>query len=92
MEEYLQYMKTLRSQMNEVEDQAAKVSVEEHTQIATIQTTETDIKSAKSETKKLKEEIEKMIQAKGQICLQIMEKQRKIASMESDSSTLYQVF
>ncbi|XP_057987406.1 uncharacterized protein LOC110646479 isoform X3 [Hevea brasiliensis] len=90
MEEYLQYMKTLRSQMNDVEDQAAKVSVEEHTQIATIQTMETDLNSAKSETRKLKEDTEKMRQAKGRICLQIMEKQRKIASLEFDLSTLYQ--
>ncbi|KDP31603.1 hypothetical protein JCGZ_14828 [Jatropha curcas] len=90
MEEYLQYMKTLRSQMNDVEDQAAKISVEEHTQIATIQTMETDLKSATSEVKKLKEDTDQMIQAKGQICSQILEKQRKIASLESDSYTLAQ--
>ncbi|EEF40555.1 hypothetical protein RCOM_1329260 [Ricinus communis] len=90
MEDYLQYMKTLRSQMNDVEDQVAKVSVEEQSQIVTIQTLEADLNSAKSETKRLKEDIELMIQAKGQICSQILEKQRKIASLEFDSSTLSQ--
>ena len=47
--------------------------------------------AAKSETKKLKEEIDRMILVKGQIRSQILEKQRKIASLESDSSTLAQV-
>lgn len=32
-----------------------------------------------------------MTMEKGQICAQILEKQRKIASLESDSSTLSQV-
>ncbi|KAK1553603.1 hypothetical protein Q3G72_001024 [Acer saccharum] len=90
MEEYLQYIKTLRSQMNDVEDQAAKISVEEQMQITTIQTMERDLDSAKSETKQLKEDAEKMTKEKGQICSQILEKQRKRASLESDSSTLTQ--
>ncbi|XP_062153905.1 uncharacterized protein LOC133862063 isoform X3 [Alnus glutinosa] len=90
MEEYLQYMKTLRSQMNDVEDQAAKISVEEQVQLTAIQTMENDLNSAKSETKKLQEDTDLMMKAKGQICSQILEKQRKIASLESDSSTLTQ--
>lgn len=47
--------------------------------------------AAKTETKKFKEDAEKMTMEKGQICAQILEKQRKIASRESDSSTLSQV-
>ena len=47
--------------------------------------------TAKSETKQLREDAEKMTKEKGQICSQILEKQRKIASLESDSSTLTQV-
>ncbi|KAH9725994.1 Tropomyosin [Citrus sinensis] len=74
----------------DVEDQAAKVSVEEQTQISTIQSLENDLVSAKTETKKFKEDAEKMTMEKGQICAQILEKQRKIASLESDSSTLSQ--
>ncbi|CAK7344521.1 unnamed protein product [Dovyalis caffra] len=83
-------MKTLRSQMNDVEDQAAKISVEEQTHITTIQALEKDLASAKSETKRLKEDTERMVKAKGEISSQILEKQRKIASMDSDSSTLAQ--
>ncbi|XP_010542660.1 PREDICTED: uncharacterized protein LOC104815798 [Tarenaya hassleriana] len=90
MEEYLQYVKTLRSQMNDVEDQAAKVSVEEQMQITTIQTLERDLDHARSELKKLEDETEQMMRRKGGICSQILEKQRKISSMESDSSTLAQ--
>ncbi|XP_068319809.1 uncharacterized protein [Pyrus communis] len=90
MEEYLQYMKTLRSQMNDVEDQAAKVSVEEQMQLTTIQTLVNDLNSAISETKRFMEDIEQMKNAKGQVCSLILEKQRKMASLESDSSTLIQ--
>ncbi|XP_031248846.1 uncharacterized protein LOC116106628 [Pistacia vera] len=46
--------------------------------------------NAKSDTKLLREEAEKMNKEKGQICAQILAKQRKIASLESDSSTLNQ--
>ncbi|PSS19362.1 Protein NETWORKED 1D like [Actinidia chinensis var. chinensis] len=90
MEEYLLYMKTLRSQMNDVEDQAAKISVEEQSQITTIQTLEKDLDLARSDIKQLKVETDQMVKAKGQICSQILEKHRKIASLESDSSTLSQ--
>ncbi|KAI3982261.1 hypothetical protein MKX01_037794 [Papaver californicum] len=72
MEEYLDNMKTLSSQMNDVEEQAAKISVDEQTQITSIRTMELDLNSAKSETKRLKEDT------------------KKIASLESDSSTLFQ--
>ncbi|KAJ6763623.1 TROPOMYOSIN [Salix purpurea] len=92
MEEYLHHMQTLRSQMNEVEDQAAKISVEEQTQITTIQTLEKDLVSAKSEIKRLKEDTEQMMKARGEICSQILEKQRKSAVLDSDSHTLAQVF
>ncbi|XP_030935502.1 uncharacterized protein LOC115960677 isoform X4 [Quercus lobata] len=90
MEDYLLCMKTLRSQMNDVEDQTAKITVEEQMQLTTIQTLEIDLNSAKSETKQLKEDTEQMMKAKGQICSQILERQRKIVSLESDSSTLAQ--
>ncbi|KAI3513004.1 hypothetical protein L1887_20328 [Cichorium endivia] len=90
MEEYLQYMKTLRSHMNDVEDQAAKISVEEQTQITTIQTLKNEIDLAKSETKRLKEDSDLMMKAKGHICSQILERRSKIALLENDSSTLSQ--
>uniref|UniRef100_A0A1J3GIF8 Uncharacterized protein n=1 Tax=Noccaea caerulescens TaxID=107243 RepID=A0A1J3GIF8_NOCCA len=90
MEEYLQYMKTLRSQMTDVEDHAAKVSVEEQMQITTINTLEKDLDHALSEAKRLKEETDQKTRAKGEICSQILGKQRKISSMESDSANLAQ--
>ncbi|CAA2987115.1 Hypothetical predicted protein [Olea europaea subsp. europaea] len=90
MEEYLHYMKTLRFQMNDVEDQAAKITVEEQMFSTTIQTLEKDLELAKNEKRLWKEENDQMAKAKGQICLQILEKQKKIASLECDSSTLVQ--
>ncbi|KAJ0007973.1 hypothetical protein Pint_30566 [Pistacia integerrima] len=75
----------------EVEDQTAKVTVEEQMLITTINSMENYLVSAKSDTKLLREEAEKMNKEKGQICAQILAKQRKIASLESDSSTLNQV-
>ncbi|KAL6578885.1 hypothetical protein OROMI_009101 [Orobanche minor] len=90
MEELFQYMKTFRSQINDVADQAAKISVEEHMQGTTIQTLQKDLDLVKNEMGKVKEEKDQMIKAKGQICLQILDKQKKISSLESDSSTLTQ--
>ncbi|CAL9217262.1 unnamed protein product [Arabidopsis halleri] len=90
MEEYLQYMKTLRSQMTDVEDHAAKVSVEERMQVTTISTLEKDLEHALSETKRLKDETDQKTRTKGEICSHILEKQRKISSMESDSVNLSQ--
>ncbi|XP_028799183.1 tropomyosin [Neltuma alba] len=90
MEDYLQYMKALRFQMNDVEDQAAKISAEEERQSTNARTLEKDIESAKSEMRQLREDIETIRKAKGEICSKILEKQRKVSSLESDSSTLNQ--
>nr|VDC71597.1 unnamed protein product [Brassica rapa] len=105
MEEYLQCMKTLRSQMTDVEDHAAKVSVEEQMQITTIDTLQKDLDHGSSsdsvvsiemyvvalcETKRLKEETDQKTRTKGELCSQILGKQRKISSMESDSANLAQ--
>ncbi|XP_022939802.1 uncharacterized protein LOC111445570 isoform X3 [Cucurbita moschata] len=90
MEEYLQYMKTLRLQMSDVEDQVSKISVEEHMHFTTIRTMENDLTAAKSELKQFKEDAERMMRAKGEICSQILEQQRKITSLEHDICTLSQ--
>ncbi|XP_057457545.1 uncharacterized protein LOC130748351 [Lotus japonicus] len=90
MEQYLQNMKTLRSQMNDVEDQAAKISAEEHMQLTNIRTLENDIESAKSEIAQVVEDTEKMEKAKGEVCSKILKTQKKIASLESDTSKLTQ--
>ncbi|KAK9741516.1 hypothetical protein RND81_03G111600 [Saponaria officinalis] len=118
MEEYLHYMKTLRSHMNgfyfslslssflkkmrrkktgisllrtDVEDQAAKISVEEQMQITTIHTLENDLDSAKRETNRLMEETEEMVKSIQDMCSKILEKHKKVASLESDSLNLSQV-
>ncbi|KAL3641513.1 hypothetical protein CASFOL_016481 [Castilleja foliolosa] len=90
MEELFQYMKTFRSQINDVADQAAKISVEEHMQCSTIQTLQKDLDLVKNEMRKVKEETDQINKAKGEICLQLLDKQRKITYLESDSSTLSQ--
>ncbi|KAH9605218.1 hypothetical protein KSS87_012843 [Heliosperma pusillum] len=90
MEEYLHYMKTLRTHMNDVEDQAAKISVEEQMQITTIHTLEIDLNSAKRETKRLTEETEQMVKSRGDMCSKILEKQKKVMTLESDSFNLSQ--
>ncbi|CAH9109312.1 unnamed protein product [Cuscuta europaea] len=90
MEEYLQCMKTLRSQMNDVEDQAAKVSAEEQMLFATVQTLEGDLSSVKRHTLQTKEETDKMEKAKGEICSLILAKQRKFPSLEANLATIYQ--
>ncbi|KAJ8763783.1 hypothetical protein K2173_003565 [Erythroxylum novogranatense] len=90
MEEYLQCMKTLRSQINEVEDQSAKITAEEQTLMTRIQAMSSDLSSAKSETNRVKEDTHRMIKEKGSLCSEILDKQRKIASLEFDSSTLAQ--
>ncbi|KAL8485757.1 hypothetical protein ACS0TY_027876 [Phlomoides rotata] len=90
MEELFQYMKTFHSQINDVVDQAAKTSVEEHMQSTTIQALQKDLDLVKNETRKVKEETDQMGKVKGQICLQILEKQRRSVSLESDSYTLCQ--
>ncbi|KAI7738637.1 hypothetical protein M8C21_013877 [Ambrosia artemisiifolia] len=75
---------------SDVEDQAAKISVEEQMQLTTIQTLTKEIDLARSETKRLKEDSDVMKNAKGDICSKIIERQRKIALLENDSSTLSQ--
>ncbi|XP_058759085.1 uncharacterized protein LOC131632344 [Vicia villosa] len=90
MDEYLQYMKTLRSHMNDAEDQAAKISAEEQMQMTNIHTLESDINSAKSEIAQVVGDTEKMNKSKVEICSTIMENQKKLAALESDSSRLTQ--
>nr|XP_004250760.1 intermediate filament protein ifa-3 isoform X1 [Solanum lycopersicum] len=90
MEEYFQWMKTLRTQMSDVEDEAVKITAEEQMQITTLQNLENEINSVKCQTSQLGEEIARILEKKGQICSMILEKQRKIASLGADSSTLNQ--
>lgn len=49
------------------------------------------VDAAKSETKRLKEDTDLMVKEKGEICSQILLKQRKSKELESDSKSICQV-
>lgn len=73
------------------EDQAAKISVvEEQMLISTIQTFAKDLDLAKSETRRVKKEPDQTVKTKGHLSSQILEKQKKPTTLESDSATLNQ--
>eukprot|EP00268_Persea_americana_P050948 TRINITY_DN5595_c1_g1_i7.p1 TRINITY_DN5595_c1_g1~~TRINITY_DN5595_c1_g1_i7.p1 ORF type:complete len:185 (-),score=37.09 TRINITY_DN5595_c1_g1_i7:649-1203(-) len=88
MEDYLQNMKNLRSQMNDFESEASNIALEEEKLKTEVKAIEEDIESAKSETKGLKEEMDRMLKLKGNTCCQIVNKQKKITMLETESSTL----
>ncbi|KAH7660223.1 ArsR-like helix-turn-helix domain-containing protein, partial [Dioscorea alata] len=90
MEEYLKNMWSLRSQMNDIEEEAAKRSVQEQMQMTAIDAMEKDLELVKLETKQLSEEAEELVRAKEQLCCLIVERQKKIWSLETESSTLSQ--
>ncbi|KAI5640292.1 hypothetical protein M9H77_00318 [Catharanthus roseus] len=75
----------------EVEDQAAKISAEEQMHLTTIQNLEKDLDFVKNEAKRLIEVTDRIMKEKGHICSRILENQRKVVSLESDSSTLSQI-
>ncbi|KAL4185764.1 hypothetical protein AMTRI_Chr10g7580 [Amborella trichopoda] len=90
MEEYLQHMKNLRSQMNGFEEQLAEISVEEHKQKTCIQAIENDLQFAKSETARVEEETTRMENEKGEISCQILDIHKNIVNLETQSSGLTQ--
>ncbi|KAJ3693220.1 hypothetical protein LUZ60_008700 [Juncus effusus] len=90
MEEYLENLKSLRSYMNDVEDEAAKRSAEEQSQKTAIGALDIDLKLVKSEIKKVNDETEEMIKEKNKVELEISEKQKKILSLEIECTTLKQ--
>ncbi|XP_073001797.1 uncharacterized protein [Typha latifolia] len=90
MEEYLENMKRLRSHMDDIEEAAAKSSVEEQRQRTRIRCLEDDLKLVTAEKKRLNEEGEEMVKGKRQVLSDIAEKQKKISSLENESSTLSQ--
>ncbi|XP_058739308.1 uncharacterized protein LOC131611240 isoform X1 [Vicia villosa] len=77
--------------VSDSEDQAAKISAEEQMQMTNIHTLESDINSVKSEIAQVVGDTEKMNKSKVEICSTILENQKKLAALESDSSRLTQV-
>ncbi|KAJ8635785.1 hypothetical protein MRB53_010052 [Persea americana] len=74
--------------MNDFESEASNIALEEEKLKTEVKAIEEDIESAKSETKGLKEEMDRMLKLKGNTCCQIVNKQKKITMLETESSTL----
>ncbi|XP_058727772.1 uncharacterized protein LOC131599436 [Vicia villosa] len=64
---------------------------EEQMQMTNIHTLESDFNSVKSEIAQVVGDTEKMNKSKVEICSTILENQKKLAALESDSSRLTQV-
>ncbi|XP_008797748.2 uveal autoantigen with coiled-coil domains and ankyrin repeats [Phoenix dactylifera] len=90
MEMYLENMKSLRSQMHVIEEEAAMRSIEEQKQKTFVGTLEKELQLVRSETEQLNEEVEEMVKTRSHINSEIAEKQRKLSSMQKESSVLSQ--
>ncbi|XP_064936394.1 uncharacterized protein LOC135588266 isoform X1 [Musa acuminata AAA Group] len=90
MEEYMENVKRLRTQINDIEEAAAKRSVEEQKQKTAIGALQTDLNLVRTEIKRLNEEAAEMLKAQAQTSSEIAEKQKKISSLETESCTLSQ--
>ncbi|KAK9134859.1 hypothetical protein Syun_014189 [Stephania yunnanensis] len=90
MEDYLQNVKKLRSQMNDAEDLAAKISLEEQTQINGVHAMEKELELAKSEEERLTEVIEKSTKEKDQTRSQNLHNLSRIESLKADCLILCQ--
>ncbi|CAL9133969.1 unnamed protein product [Musa textilis] len=91
MEEYMENVKRLRTQINDIEEAAAKRSVEEQKQKTAIGALQTDLNLVRTEIKRLNEEAAEMLKSQAQTSSEIAEKQKKISSLEMESRTLSQV-
>ncbi|KMZ63837.1 hypothetical protein ZOSMA_395G00010 [Zostera marina] len=89
-DEYSRHMKILRAQINNFEDEASDVSAEEQKLITAIETLEKDLRSVLSEAKNVKEQTDGIFKTKGELCCEILEKQKKISLLQLESNTLSQ--
>uniref|UniRef100_A0A0A9E1U1 Uncharacterized protein n=1 Tax=Arundo donax TaxID=35708 RepID=A0A0A9E1U1_ARUDO len=90
MEEYLENMKSLRSYMNDQEEDAAKRSAEEQQQRTAIDAHKAGIALVRAQAKRASEEAEQLTKATAQVCVEMAEKQGRIAAMEVECATLKQ--
>ncbi|KAK8951119.1 hypothetical protein KSP39_PZI003976 [Platanthera zijinensis] len=90
MEEYSQNLRSLWSQMNDIEEVSAKRLVEEQQQKRAIDSLVKDILAVTSEATRLNAESKELEKENAQICYQILEKQNKISSLENETSALSQ--
>ncbi|CAO2210637.1 unnamed protein product [Urochloa humidicola] len=79
MEEYLENMKSLRSYMNDLEEDAAKRSAEEQQQRTAIDAHDADIALVRAQAKQASEEAEQLATSRAQVCVEMAEKQGRIA-------------
>uniref|UniRef100_A0A453RTS2 Uncharacterized protein n=1 Tax=Aegilops tauschii subsp. strangulata TaxID=200361 RepID=A0A453RTS2_AEGTS len=91
MEEYLANMRTLRSYMNDLEEEAAKRSAEEQRQRTAIDAHDSDIALVRAQAKQVSDEAEHLAKARAHVCVEMAEKQGRIASLEVVGATLKQV-
>ncbi|KQJ96068.2 hypothetical protein BRADI_3g20730v3 [Brachypodium distachyon] len=90
MEEYLANMKTLRSYMNDLEEEAAKRSAEEQQQRTAIDAHDSDIAKVRAQAKQVSDDAERLAKARAQVFVEMAEKQSRIAALETECSTLKQ--
>ncbi|XP_078439045.1 uncharacterized protein LOC144709374 [Wolffia australiana] len=90
MEEYLRNMRSFQTQINDFEEEAASISAEEEQQRTASAAMEKDLESVLLGTKELIQETEELCDKNAKIRRQIMEKQKKISSLEIESTTLSQ--
>nr|CAB3480685.1 unnamed protein product [Digitaria exilis] len=91
MEEYLENMKSLRSYMNDLEEDAVKRSAEEQQQRTAIDTHDTDIALVRAQAKQAREEAEQLVTARAQVCMDLAENQGRIATLDVECATLKQI-
>ncbi|CAO2163722.1 unnamed protein product [Urochloa humidicola] len=90
MEEYLENMKSLRSYMNDLEEDAAKRSAEEQQQRTAIDAHDADIALVRAQAKQASEEAEQLATSRAHLCGEVAEKQGRIATLDVECATLKQ--
>ncbi|XP_047073735.1 uncharacterized protein LOC124683220 [Lolium rigidum] len=90
MEEYLANMKTLRCYMNDLEEEAAKRSADEQRQRTAIDAHDSDTALVRAQAKQVSDEAEHLAKARAQVCVEMVEKQGRIAALEMECATLKQ--
>ncbi|TVU06637.1 hypothetical protein EJB05_49861 [Eragrostis curvula] len=90
MEGYLENMKSLRSYMNDLEEDAAKRSVEEQQQRTAIDAHDAEIVLVRAQVKQAREDAEQLANARAQVCVDAVEKHSRIAALEVECATLKQ--
>lgn len=76
--------------MNDLEEDAAKRSAEEQQQRTAIDAHDADIALVRAQSKQASEEAEQLATARAQVCVEMLEKQGRIATLDVECATLKQ--